>query len=100
MREHLQHLNRRHYLLASDFDETTKNAARGWRAATLIQQGGALAYLIRHAPEFRGVRQARLVEAGKRVRLTDAIPGARGLPRPGPPSLPVLLLCHLRRAAT
>jgi phosphoserine phosphatase len=34
-----------------------------------VQQGGELAYLIRHDPEFRGVRREHLVEAGRRVRL-------------------------------
>ena len=34
-----------------------------------MQQGGELAYLIRHDPEFRGVRREHLVEAGRRVRL-------------------------------
>ena len=39
-----------------------------------MQQGGELAYLIRHDPEFRGVRREHLVEAGRRVRLKSAIP--------------------------
>ena len=33
-----------------------------------------LPYLIRHDPEFRGVRREHLVEAGRRVRLKCAIP--------------------------
>jgi phosphoserine phosphatase len=88
----LQHLNRRHYLLASDFDQTLsfndsglvlsellgihgyEERVAGLALSNLIQQGGELAYLIRHDPEFRGVRQEHLVEAGKRVRLKDAIP--------------------------
>jgi hypothetical protein len=40
----------------------------------LVQQGGELAYLIRHDPEFRGVRREHLIEAGRRVRLRTAIP--------------------------
>jgi phosphoserine phosphatase len=39
-----------------------------------VQQGGELAYLIRHDPEFRGVRREHLIEAGRRVRLKSAIP--------------------------
>src|SRR6516165_8639567 len=80
----LQHLNRRHYLLASDFDQTLsfndsglvlsellgihgyEERVAGLALSNLIQQGGELAYLIRHDPEFRGVRQEHLVEAGKR----------------------------------
>jgi hypothetical protein len=32
-----------------------------------------LANLIRHDPEFRGVRREHLVEAGRRVRLKDGL---------------------------
>jgi phosphoserine phosphatase len=39
----------------------------------LVQQGGELAYLIRHDPEFRGVRREHLVEAGRRVRLKEGL---------------------------
>jgi predicted HAD superfamily phosphohydrolase len=39
-----------------------------------VQQGGELAYLIRHDPEFRGVRREHLEEAGRRVRLRSNIP--------------------------
>ena len=39
-----------------------------------MQQGGELAYLIRHDPEFRGVRREHLIEAGKRVRLKAGLP--------------------------
>src|SRR5205823_5159296 len=42
--------------------------------SNLVQQGGELAYLIRHDPEFRGVRRDHLVEAGRRVRLRQDIP--------------------------
>jgi len=82
----------RHYLLASDFDQTLsfndsglvlsellgvrsyEERVAGLARSNLIQQGGELAYLIRHDPEFRGVRREHLVEAGKRVRLKEAIP--------------------------
>jgi phosphoserine phosphatase len=46
----------------------------GLSASHLVQQGGELAYLIRHDPEFRGVRREHLVEAGKRVRLKQGLP--------------------------
>jgi phosphoserine phosphatase len=82
----------KHYLLASDFDQTlsfkdsgvvlcemlgiTGFEARvaGLAQSNLVQQGGELAYLIRHDPEFRGVRREHLVEVGRRVRLKSAIP--------------------------
>jgi len=82
----------RHYLVASDFDQTLsfndsglvlssllgidgyQERVRGLARTNLVQQGGELAYLIRHDPEFRGVRHEHLIETGKRVRLKGAIP--------------------------
>lgn len=82
----------RHYLLASDFDQTLsfndsgivlsdllgirgfQERVAGLARSNLVQQGGELAYLIRHDPEFRGVRHEHLVETGRRVRLKNAIP--------------------------
>ncbi len=82
----------KHYLLASDFDQTLsfkdsglvlsellgisgfENRVAGLASSNLVQQGGELAYLIRHDPEFRGVRREHLVETGRRVRLKRAIP--------------------------
>lgn len=82
----------KHYLLASDFDQTLsfkdsglvlsellgitgfEERVAGLARSNLVQQGGELAYLIRHDPEFRGVRREHLIEAGKRVRLKSAIP--------------------------
>jgi len=82
----------KHYLLASDFDQTLsfndsglvlsellgisgfEERVAGLARSNLVQQGGELAYLIRHDPEFRGVRREHLVEAGRRVRLKSAIP--------------------------
>jgi HAD superfamily phosphoserine phosphatase-like hydrolase len=79
-------------LLASDFDQTLSFkdsgmvlaellgvpgfAAKvdGLARSNLVQQGGELAYLIRHDPEFRGVRREHLEETGRRVRLKSAIP--------------------------
>ena len=75
------------YLLASDFDQTLSFNDSGYELSELlgvrhfeqkvaglahshlVQQGGELAYLIRHDPEYRGVRREHLVEAGRRVRL-------------------------------
>lgn len=83
----------RQFLIASDFDQTLsfndsglvladllgvrgfQQKVDGLARSNLIQQGGELAYLIRHDPEFRGVRREHLIEAGRRVRLKRAIPG-------------------------
>ena len=54
-----------------------------WRRSNLVQQGGELAYLIRHDPEFRGVRREHLIEAGRRVRLRSDIPALVDVPRAG-----------------
>ena len=35
----------------------------------LVQQGGELAYLLLHDPEYRRVRRADLIEVGRRIRL-------------------------------
>src|SRR6187549_2726518 len=77
----------RHFLVASDFDQTLSfndsglvlsellgahgflEKVDGLARSNLVHQGGELAYLIRHDPEFRGVRREHLVEAGRRVRL-------------------------------
>jgi HAD superfamily phosphoserine phosphatase-like hydrolase len=82
----------KHYLVASDFDQTLsfrdsglvlsellgisgfEDRVAGLARSNLVQQGGELAYLIRHDPEFRGVRREHLVEAGRRVRLKGDIP--------------------------
>jgi HAD superfamily phosphoserine phosphatase-like hydrolase len=78
---------KRHYLLASDFDQTLSfndsgivlsemlgiNTFRERVAAlsrlNLVQQGAELAYLLAHDPDFRRVTRADLLEVGKRVRL-------------------------------
>src|SRR6478672_11124338 len=80
------------FLLASDFDQTLsfndsglelsellgvpgfESKVAGLAQSHLVQQGGELTYLIRHDPEFRGVRREHLVEAGRRVRLKKDIP--------------------------
>src|SRR5678815_2074246 len=81
----------KHYMMASDFDQTLsfndsghelaqllgvrdfEHKVQGLARCNLIQQGGELAYLIRHDPDFRGVRREHLVEAGRRVRLKSSI---------------------------
>jgi phosphoserine phosphatase len=82
----------KHFLVASDFDQTLSfndsglvlseliGASRfeqkvdGLARSNLVQQGGELAYLLRHDPEFRGVRREHLEETGRRVRLRSNIP--------------------------
>src|SRR5437879_9443161 len=44
----------------------------------LVQQGGELAYLLLHDPEYRRVRKEHLIETGRRIRLKQNI---RMLPR-------------------
>src|SRR5205807_9949636 len=46
----------------------------GLSRTNLIQQGGELAYLLRHDPDYRAVRREHLIEAGKRIRLKQNIP--------------------------
>ena len=80
-----------HYLFASDFDQTLSfhdsghvladllgvrnfdQKVEGLAQSNLVQQGAELAYLVRHDPEFRGVRREHLVAAGKGVRLKSGI---------------------------
>ena len=82
----------KHYLLASDFDQTlsfndsgialsellgisgVKHKVAGLSRLNLVQQGGELAYLLRHDPEYRCVRRQDLAEVGRRVRLKRNIP--------------------------
>src|SRR5881396_2503888 len=79
------------YLLASDFDQTLsfndsgiilseivgipgfREKVAGLSRTNLVQQGGELAYLLRHDPDYRGVRREHLVEVGKRIRLKQNI---------------------------
>jgi HAD superfamily phosphoserine phosphatase-like hydrolase len=86
MKKELSNLQK-HYLVASDFDQTLsfndsgiilselmgqdrfEEKAAGMARINLVQQGGELAYLLLHDPEFRCVRKEHLVEVGKRVRL-------------------------------
>jgi len=82
----------RHYLVASDFDQTLsfndsgmvlseligdhdfEAKVAGLACSNLVQQGAELAYLIRHDPALRGVRRDHLIETGRRVRLRRNIP--------------------------
>ena len=82
----------KHYLVVSDFDQTLsfndsghvlaellgvhdfERKVAGLSRSNLVQQGGELAYLIRHDPDFRGVRHEHLVETGRRVRMKAALP--------------------------
>jgi HAD superfamily phosphoserine phosphatase-like hydrolase len=75
------------YFLFSDFDQTLsfndsgvvlsellgikgfRERVAGLSNIHLVQQGGELAYLLLHDPEFRRVRKQHLTEVGKHVRL-------------------------------
>jgi 2-hydroxy-3-keto-5-methylthiopentenyl-1-phosphate phosphatase len=79
------------YLVASDFDQTLsfndsghvlsellgrtgfKEKVAGMAGTHLVQQGGELAYLLLHDPEYRCVRREHLIETGKRIRLKGNI---------------------------
>src|SRR6266705_6583699 len=83
---------KRHYLLASDFDQTLSfndsgillsemlgisgfaEKCAGLSAMHLVQQGAELAYLLLHDPEYRRVRSEDLAEVGRRIRLKQGIP--------------------------
>ena len=78
---------KKHYLLASDFDQTLsfndsgiilsevlgvpgfREKVAGLSRLNLVQQGAELAYLLRHDPEYRSVTKEALLEVGRRVRL-------------------------------
>ncbi|WP_372719594.1 HAD-IB family phosphatase [Novipirellula sp.] len=78
---------RKHYLIASDFDQTLsfndtgvelsamlgladfEAKVKGLANSHLVQQGGELTYLLLHDPDYRQVRREHLWEAGKRIRL-------------------------------
>ena len=79
------------YVLISDFDQTLSfndsglvlsellgipnflERINGLSKIHLVQQGGELAYLLLHDPEYRRVRREHLVEVGKRIRLKQNI---------------------------
>jgi HAD superfamily phosphoserine phosphatase-like hydrolase len=78
---------KRHYLLASDFDQTLsfndsgivlsemlgittfRERVAALARLNLVQQGAELAYLLAHDPDFRRVTRNDLLEVGRRVRL-------------------------------
>jgi len=79
------------YLLVSDFDQTLsfndsgvvlsemmgisgfRERIAGLSDIHLVQQGGELAYLLLHDPEYRRIRREDLHEVGKHVRLKNNI---------------------------
>jgi len=89
----IQPIIKKRFILASDFDQTLsfndsgfvlgellgipanefERKITGMAKLNLVQQGGELAYLLLHDPEFRKVRREHLHEAGKRVRLKPNI---------------------------
>jgi HAD superfamily phosphoserine phosphatase-like hydrolase len=85
---------RKEYIFASDFDQTLtfndsgyvlaelvgipttefERKSTGMARLNLVQQGGELAYLLLHDPEFRErVRKEHLYQVGKRIRLKENI---------------------------
>jgi 2-hydroxy-3-keto-5-methylthiopentenyl-1-phosphate phosphatase len=79
------------FLFVSDFDQTLsfndsglvlskmlgiegfEQRVSGLSDIHLVQQGGELAYLLLHDPEFRRVRRDHLAAAGKQIRLKENI---------------------------
>lgn len=79
------------YLFISDFDQTLsfndsglvlsrllsidgfEDRVAGLSEIHLVQQGGELAYLLLHDPEFRRVRKEHLAAAGREIRLKQNI---------------------------
>src|SRR3954452_13182698 len=79
------------YLFVSDFDQTLsfndsglvlsrligvgsfEDRVKGLSDIHLVQQGGELAYLLLHDPEFRCVRKQHLTAVGKQIRLKENI---------------------------
>ena len=90
--------HKKRFILASDFDQTLsfndsgyvlgellgipvseyERKVEGMAKINLVQQGGELAYLLLHDPQFRSVRREHLYEAGKRVRLNPNIDALYG----------------------
>lgn len=82
----------REHLFVSDFDQTLSfndsgvvlseligvdgfaERIRGLADIHLVQQGGELAYLLLHDPQYRCVRREHLREVGRRIRLKRNIP--------------------------
>ena len=84
-------LSGKQYLFVSDFDQTLsfndsglvlskmigvagfEERVKGLSDIHLVQQGGELAYLLLHEPEFRCVRKEHLTTVGKQIRLKENI---------------------------
>jgi HAD superfamily phosphoserine phosphatase-like hydrolase len=82
---------KKQFLLASDFDQTLSfndsgivlsellgtsgfiEKVAGLSRLNLVQQGGELAYLLLHDPEYRRVRREHLHQVGRRIRLKSNI---------------------------
>src|SRR6184192_3769728 len=86
--------SRKEFIFASDFDQTLtfndsgyvlaelvgiptaefERKSTGMARLNLVQQGGELAYLLLHDPEFKSrVRKEHLYEVGKHIRLKKNI---------------------------
>lgn len=88
----------KHYLFATDFDQTLsfndtgvmlsellgtsgfEEKVAGLAHINMVQQGGGLAYLLLHDPEYRQVRREHLYEVGRRT--TSSAPAFGMTPRP------------------
>ena len=106
----------KHFLLASDFDQTLsfkdsgvvlsemlgisgfEERVAGLARSNLVQQGGELAYLIRHDPEFRGVRAGTSLRNRPAGAAQERDPGAGRLPAAGLPRVSIFVFCDFCRA--
>jgi phosphoserine phosphatase len=86
-----ENMGLKHYLLASDFDQTLSfndsgillsemlglsgfaEKCAGLSSMHLVHQGAELAYLLLHDPEYRRIRREDLQEVGRRIRLKPNI---------------------------
>ena len=118
MLEKTPYIPKKRYIFASDFDQTLsfndsgyvlaellgistsefERKATGMAKLNLVQQGGELAYLLLHDPEFRSrVRREHLYEAGKAVRLKPNIDALYSFLSDEVDGLPLRFLCDLGR---
>lgn len=84
-------MSKKQILIASDFDKTLSfndsgqilsqmlgtsdfdTKVAGLSQINIVQQGAELAYLLRHDPDFRCVRQEMLREVGRQVKLKNNV---------------------------
>lgn len=84
-------MSKKQILIASDFDKTLsfndsgqilsqmlgtsdfETKVNGLSRINIVQQGAELAYLLRHDPDFRCVRQEMLEEVGRLVKLKNNV---------------------------